>query len=95
MVGAPAQAGFEVNGPVYVWETAVFSNTSTGTEPLSFLWDFGDGAMSTAENPTHQYAAAGIYTVTLSVTNEFGSDVFVAMIEVREAMLYMPAVHKP
>lgn len=33
--------------------------------PDSWQWDFGDGASSTAQNPTHTYAAAGVYTVQL------------------------------
>jgi PKD repeat protein len=94
-VASPAQAGFVHNGPIYLWETAVFTNTSTGSPPLSYLWDFGDGFTSTAENPTHQYTTAGIYTVTLTVTNAFGTDVFVAEIEVQEAILFIPAVYKP
>lgn len=40
-----------------------FSNESTSG--LSYLWDFGDGNTSTAENPSHTYTAAGDYTVTL------------------------------
>lgn len=34
---------------------------------VSIDWDFGDGATSTAETPTHTYAAPGTYTVTVSV----------------------------
>jgi len=52
----------------------IFTNGSTGTEPLSYEWDFGDGATSTEENPTHAYAAEGDYTVTLSVSSPWGSD---------------------
>lgn len=37
--------------------------------PLSFLWDFGDGATSTSEYPSHVYSAPGKYTVTLTVEN--------------------------
>lgn len=33
--------------------------------PDSWQWDFGDGSTSTAQNPTHTYAAAGVYTVQL------------------------------
>jgi hypothetical protein len=41
--------------------------------PLSWAWSFGDGAMSTARNPVHTYAAPGTYTVTLTVTNNKGT----------------------
>ncbi len=50
-----------------------FTNTSTG--PIdSQLWDFGDGATSSAPSPSHTYTAAGTYTVTLTVTGPGGSD---------------------
>jgi PKD repeat protein len=45
--------------------------------PTSWNWDFGDGATSTVKNPVHTYAATGNYTVTLSVTNDLGSDTIV------------------
>ena len=32
-----------------------------------FVWDFGDGNTSSEANPTHTYARAGSYTVTLTV----------------------------
>ncbi|MBK7433976.1 MAG: PKD domain-containing protein [Chitinophagaceae bacterium] len=48
-----------------------FSNTSTGWSP-SFLWDFGDGNTSMATTPTHNYAADGLYTVRLVVTDMYG-----------------------
>lgn len=41
----------------------------------SWLWDFGDGNTSTDQNPTHTYADEGFYTVTLTATNNFGSNV--------------------
>ena len=50
---------------------AAFTNTSTnGT---SYFWDFGDGTTSTDQNPTHIYSAGGIYSVSLTVTNDCGS----------------------
>ena len=39
-----------------------------------WLWDFGDGATSTEQNPMHTYTSYGVYTVTLTVTNEYGSN---------------------
>ena len=38
------------------------------TNIQSVLWNFGDGQTSTELEPTHTYAAAGTYTVTLEVT---------------------------
>lgn len=36
--------------------------------PDDWLWDFGDGNTSTAQNPTHTYATGGSYNVTLTST---------------------------
>lgn len=49
-----------------------FINNSTGS-PTDFAWDFGDGGTSNQRNPTHKYTAPGNYTVTLTVSNEFGT----------------------
>jgi gliding motility-associated-like protein len=35
----------------------------------TWLWNFGDGSTSTLQNPTHSYASAGTYAVSLTVTN--------------------------
>jgi len=40
----------------------------------SWLWDFGDGGTSTLQNPSHNYANDGTYTVKLVVNNIVGSD---------------------
>ncbi|KKH92052.1 hypothetical protein EO95_13230, partial [Methanosarcina sp. 1.H.T.1A.1] len=50
-----------------------FTDTSTGL-PTSWSWNFGDGATSTEQNPTHTYSEAGNYSVKLKVTNEIGSN---------------------
>jgi len=51
-----------------------FSDFSTGGSVgiASWEWDFGDGGLSTAQNPFHIYSTAGNYTVTLKVTNAGG-----------------------
>jgi PKD repeat protein len=39
----------------------------------SRAWDFGDGATSTQKDPSHTYAAAGRYIVTLRATDDDGA----------------------
>ncbi|NCF99166.1 MAG: PKD domain-containing protein, partial [Planctomycetia bacterium] len=50
-----------------------FTDLSTGVI-TDWLWEFGDGATSTEQNPTHAYALSGSYDVTLTVTGPGGSD---------------------
>lgn len=51
--------------------TVQFTDTSLpGTGFLELWhWDFGDGTVSTLQNPQHTYNQAGNYSVTLMVTN--------------------------
>jgi len=73
-----------------IGSTADFSAMPTsGDEPLavsftdlsvsydgitSWNWSFGDGETSTEQNPTHTYASAGLYTVSLKVSEEDGNN---------------------
>jgi PKD repeat protein len=50
-----------------------FTDGSTGA-PTAWAWSFGDGTTSTDQNPQHTYTTGGVYTVTLTVTNDAGSD---------------------
>ncbi len=42
-------------------------------DPLTYAWNFGDGALSNLPNPTHIYTANGTYTATLTLTDDKGS----------------------
>lgn len=51
----------------------VFTNTSTGSGTLSYLWKFDDGTTSTLKDPgKHTFTTAGKHSITLTVTNELG-----------------------
>jgi PKD repeat protein len=50
---------------------------STSSDPdvgdaFTYAWDFGDGSTSTSANPSRAYAAAGTYSVSLTVTDGWG-----------------------
>lgn len=80
-----ATAGLEGGGAGNSSPTADFSWTCDGlacdfidasSDPdgtiVSRSWSFGDGATSTATNPSHAWACAGDHTVTLTVTDDGG-----------------------
>ena len=60
--------------PATEGETVRFSSNVRGDAPVTYAWNFGDGATGTGANPTHAYSAAGTYNVTLTVQNAVGSD---------------------
>ncbi|MBW6460489.1 MAG: lamin tail domain-containing protein [Bacteroidales bacterium] len=76
-VGSPPVANFSGNPTtLYAGGTVDFTDLSAGTVD-SWLWEFpgGQPATSTEQNPQDiLYATAGVYDVTLKVTNIFGTD---------------------
>jgi len=50
--------------------SVAFSDTSTGSGPFTYLWNFGDplSTTSTSQNPSFTYTSAGTYSVTLTIT---------------------------
>ena len=40
--------------------------------PYSYVWSFGDSKTSTDEQPTHQYATAGTYNISVSIRDSVG-----------------------
>jgi hypothetical protein len=47
-------------------------NAATGAQPLSYIWSWGDGSYDSTAYPSHTYAAAGYYTICLSIQNSTG-----------------------
>jgi len=82
-IGVTSPAIISSNKPVVVFSASAvkgkhpfkvtFTNSTTGTAPITWLWTFGDGHTSTAKSPVNTYINPGIYTVTLKATNSNGS----------------------
>jgi cytochrome c len=52
--------------PLTVRFSVLFNEDLPG--PLSFAWDFGDGATDADSTPAHTYERSGEYTTTLTIT---------------------------
>ncbi|MGQ3012384.1 MAG: PKD domain-containing protein [Flavobacteriales bacterium] len=47
----------------------IIADSSWGSGPLSYAWDFGDGSSSTVQYPTHTYTGSGPYTLCLTISD--------------------------
>ncbi|PAV13575.1 cell surface protein [Methanosarcina spelaei] len=69
-----ADFSYSVSGtqsPVSVEFTDTSNNTNSAT---TWFWDFGDNTTSNLQNPTHQYTEEGMYSVTLTVSSQYGNN---------------------
>ncbi|MGB5943181.1 MAG: PKD domain-containing protein [Leeuwenhoekiella sp.] len=74
-IGAPdftfTSGFFQDFGFYSVFDDISFANLTLG-DYVGLSWNFGDGSISTEENPVQSYVSAGTYNVTLTVTYPFG-----------------------
>ncbi|MFO7655923.1 MAG: PKD domain-containing protein, partial [Bacteroidales bacterium] len=70
----PPLAQFKPVQPGCVPLTIQFENTSSYS--TSFLWEFGDGAISNKPNPEYTYYEPGFYKIKLMATGEGGTDTY-------------------
>lgn len=69
-------AGFIVNQEETCSGDVFFQDMSMNGA-TSWLWDFGDGNVSSLQHPSHSYVGNGVYTVQLISTNAFGTDTII------------------
>lgn len=74
---APGELNVIIDAPVNSmigFPVSFISTVSGGTLPYSYSWNFGDGITSTEAKPTHIYENADVYTVTLTITDDLGTE---------------------
>jgi PKD repeat protein len=81
VAAAPPLANFAPSSINSCVSTISFIDSSSST-PQQWLWDFGDGATSTQQNPSHSYISDGVYVVSLVVSNSMGSDTMTQQITI-------------
>lgn len=71
-VGGTLSADFSSSTPDLLGQESSFASLTSG---ITYTWRFGDGTTTVTSQPTisHTYSAIGDYPVTLTVTNQFGS----------------------
>ncbi len=82
--------GALVAGAPVSFDAKTSSDPYPGGSIATYSWSWGDGtSASSGVSPTHTYAAAGTYTVSLTVTDSYGlaSTVATQPVEIAEASL--------
>jgi len=73
MVKPQPVATYNISTPVVCANQPVqFINNTQSMNPVIYYWDFGDGNMSSEQNPSHLYSQSGIYNTSLIVTSGEG-----------------------
>lgn len=96
---APPVLDFDYNPPSGCSPlTVTFTNLSQFADPSTFLWEFGVNQGTSQEvNPTHTYFDPGVYSVTLSASDNNGGRISVTktdIITVEQSPIARFAVYK-
>ena len=70
-VGTAPYVFFTANGTINSKQVAFTTHGNVAN--LTYKWDFGDGTTSAEQDPIHTYKSTGVYNVTLSASNSYGS----------------------
>ena len=78
-IGNPPTVGFTFDNNECSGIPVQFNSNVTGNGPFTYAWTFGDGGISSSQNPTHIYDARGCgisnFTAELTVTDTNGCEV--------------------
>jgi PKD repeat protein len=71
-VAGSVTASFVVTPSAGLAGSTTFVCTDTSNGATAWQWNFGDGATSSLQNPSHVYAAPGAYTIQLTASGSAG-----------------------
>lgn len=74
----------ESDSPTELGSDTAFTATLTTGSNAAYTWAFGDGTTANGDSVTHQYAAIGTYTATVTATNSVNTLVEQVTVEVRD-----------
>ncbi len=73
----PPVASFTESSTTVLTSVSISFDASASSDPdgriISYAWDFGDGSTDIGTTISHNYAAAGTYVVTFTLTDDSGS----------------------
>ncbi len=71
-----------------------FTASASGTAPITFTWDWGDGITGSGAIASHTYTETGAYTVSLVAANACGQELVARVLVVRPSgyRIYLPVV---
>jgi len=88
IIGAQQEpiSGLEAHndGPTILGETSVLSATIISGTNVLYGWDLGDGITTTGRLVSHAYPEIGIYTATVTASNDISSQTATTAVEVYE-----------
>jgi len=77
VLNRPPVASFTESAETVYTSEAISFNASTSYDPdgtiVSYFWNFGDSTNATGVTANHAYADDGVYTVTLTITDDDGA----------------------
>lgn len=89
---APSSASFTTIpadlSAVEIGQEITFDASSSGSNIVSYEWNFGDGTIANGVKVEHKYDTPGLYTATLTTTNKSGNTTGLVLIIMIGFVLY-------
>jgi len=83
--GTPVDATIDCATDLSVGESGTFTAYANddATQPVEYMWDFGDGSTGMGMTASHSYAAEGTYTVSMTASGPVNSETETCLVNVR------------